>query len=413
MDLFTLVFNTAGTLVTPFFNFIYYNIFNAPTDEAGTAAGFLYIISGIVALIFYIIAIYVNFLFLKKKKITILFIFTNTLLVIYVLMIIFPLLGCGTIFNSNYRNECKNHVYEAQARKSGDYVICEKTSGGGHNCYYDIAITLNEARCDSVTETLHRDNCYNVLVQYGSKKSSEICRKITTEELRDTCLLSVARDTHNATLCEEIGTIRHKNSCYAYSAQSKKYLEKCYETTNTYSKNTCITNIALAEKEAFICNRISNDDLNSNKDDCFERVATDTGNYSACLSIEDTNKEAQCLRYIALSTNNPSVCTIIKEEDWRDDCYLLTIEQKEHKYLCAKIADEYQKSNCYYNLVTGSEDLETCKNIITAPYFKNACFYKIGVETKNYNVCDNIDDSKSTYKTYTVQKCKNEIQVNS
>jgi hypothetical protein len=111
------------------------------------------------------------------------------------------------------------------------------------SCYAAAAEASNDiAPCDQATDEGVRYQCYAIFAEYSS--SPGVCSKIpaTTEEHRslvDICLSDVAKKERNPNLCEKIVTPGLRDSCYLKLAIVVGDPALCAKIRDPGLKSTC------------------------------------------------------------------------------------------------------------------------------------------------------------------------------
>ena len=118
-------------------------------------------------------------------------------------------------------------------------------------------------------------------------------------------------------------------------------------------KNKCYQELALAAKNADICNRIDSDsyDLFVNREKCYTDIAYHMRDELICEKIDSQTK--------------------------RNDCYISLAQSKEDESICEKIIlNQEQKDICYYNMVWwAKKDTSLCEKIVN-PSYRSSCYNK-------------------------------------
>lgn len=153
------------------------------------------------------------------------------------------------------------------------------------------------AKCDKkLYNTIYYNfSCYEKFAEYSGQ--STICNDISDIEYRDRCYNGFALNKLDYTLCQNVETDKEP----------------------TWFKFNCYANIAVAKDDFKICNKQSN---KTNVDWCYSMIIMETGEYSRCYMISDS--------------------------EIRDDCYLnpKNFEDLDDVSRCSKIQNSTKKDMC-------------------------------------------------------------------
>jgi len=199
--------------------------------------------------------------------------------------------------------------------------------------YTCLAIVNHDERfCEGVDEEKEKNMC----LAYA-KKDSSYCKKVKTDEAKHTCYYQLAVSSNDASFCSDIDYSQNeKEQCY-YNFMSNLYqleeydkikTEYCNEL-DTADKNTCL---ALKEKDVSLCN---------DNPWCLTHFVQE-------LSFCDEHPEiTSCMNDRAKTSKNVSICELLSQPK-KDNCiggYCTHIELDVK--ICDMIEDIIEKESRY------------------------------------------------------------------
>lgn len=261
---------------------------------------------------------------------------------------------CREINSTNRRNLCLAVVYKQphlcdNITESSDYYMMEMIRS---NCLKEVAIAIkDQSICDRVKFFPYKRECYYNIAELT--KNPGLCEKIGMDRYVDRCYYNIAKITKDITLCEHIrgrydkslksrcSAVTKGNPQLCENIEKRYDKEECYcdvgETTrNPYFCNTfingtnfyrcyhskiCYYNIARAEKNASICDKI----MIIDRDLKVTCIAEITKNVSVCEDIPwggDGIMLHQCYKTVAVVMNDSSICKYINSTTRLDNCFL-------------------------------------------------------------------------------------------
>lgn len=294
-----------------------------------------------------------------------------------------PLIGivtCNKIENESLRKQCHlelgdesvlcegitdNYNYTlCIAKAKNNYSICTEIENQSFwdNCYLDFAkIKNNYSICSLLSSSRVRDDCFQYFANLTSNAS--ICNRISFNYTRYLCL---TRITGDYSLCNQLSDYLEKDSCFGIFASEHNAPNLCLNVSTHLYQDRCYTDIAVKSNDASICSRMTCYECITDREDCYFKVANLTLDSSICGRITDLLKQDLCYLNIAKVSSNPSYCSPIQ--------------------------NNYRRNSCYSSLIYGqSYAPSTCANI-TYSNWKDECYQKIAVSSKNSTLCQNIAD---------------------
>lgn len=196
--------------------------------------------------------------------------------------------------NCNFNRDVE--CVASQAEEINDFKICEKIKQQEerNKCYYGVAYDNNSPQAceeiDNVSGHYGRDDChYNVFLKWDLKDKA-LCYKISSQEVKNSCLTSVAGNTGDESLCQS-------------------------EELNDKDKQRCRDEIArssaLIRKDQSLCENIKSSGIGASmKDYCYLDVVTqaDIKEVGICQKIDDDYLSYLCFVDVAKSLKNIGIC---------------------------------------------------------------------------------------------------------
>ncbi|MCK4429607.1 MAG: hypothetical protein KAU95_04475 [Candidatus Aenigmarchaeota archaeon] len=201
--------------------------------------------------------------------------------------------SCGQLSDESWRNEC----YFKFAMDRMNSTFCEKAGSSADNCYYNLAIKLNDPSICDMTVGENKAKCYGTIAirtnnitlcgeieegfkGYGNKIYCEekilinsgdpaSCEKLVDEWMRNKCYYKIAIDKLNSTFCEKAGSSDKSNSyessCYYDLAMKLNDPSICamleekseiHVTTELFT-SACFFKLALKLKDISLCENVN------------------------------------------------------------------------------------------------------------------------------------------------------------
>lgn len=222
-----------------------------------------------------------------------------------------------------------------QAFKQGLLSGCKSEPSSQNHCYWGVATSFND---------------------------SGICSLISTDNLRDSCLSSIAMETESESLCERV---QQKQSVVTCRAAITGSVSKCNEIEDKYEQTQCVNEVAKTQKDAEACSQAAYDN-DYNRRNCLTRVAVENKDASFCEQICDdpapNNPEA-----------NRATCKTA-ENDWKDSCFMKVGIVSRSESVCREVYGADKRNYClglvkedqsYCNKITSNESyLYNCNAIL-------------------------------------------------
>ncbi len=217
-------------------------------------------------------------------------------------------------------------------------------AGGKEQCYYQLAVSSGNATlCGNLTLS-YSESCYLSIAEShdnasmcpltGNQSGAALCTSYVANATgryglcyslngtyRDSCLSTIAMDSHNASLCSGIGNNANRTICSSSIAfaDALRLKNKDYCGSVTSTTNTGIMDGVLQGSTALDYGRVSsnlstyimmlafmNNTGISPRDLCYLSYASQFGNQSACTGISNSTMQQSCAIIAAPPSNSTS-----------------------------------------------------------------------------------------------------------
>jgi len=211
---------------------------------------------------------------------------------------------CEGIDNTNYRNPC----FEGVAVARGDVALCGRIEDKGDkdDCIVAVAVALPDASlCKRLTGTLDywQNEC---LMKVGIVASDmSVCNMIKPdvrgeEEMMQKCMMNVSMSKLDMGECDKITDIEKRDYyCINQIARIRGDIASCDKVSDKGRKNACIGAVAVALKDASICQMMRITDgaytFPSPLNECVTEIAKLTRNKALCEKAYDKTAKAKCV----------------------------------------------------------------------------------------------------------------------
>jgi len=203
--------------------------------------------------------------------------------------------------------ECIVDGITYKAEETNDFKTCEKIKQQGkrNKCYYGVAYENNSPQAcgeiDSQYEGQYsRDHCYSKVFLKFDLKDKALCYKISSQKIKNSCLISVAGNTGDESLCqsEELDN-KDKQRCRDEFARSSALLKKDHSLCENIKssgigasmKDYCYLDVVTEAgiKETGVCQKIDNDYLSFL---CFVDIAKNLKNIDICDNLPSSKNSS-------------------------------------------------------------------------------------------------------------------------
>lgn len=341
------------------------------------------------------------------------------------------LTACSFILSNSLRDSCNLNF----AIQLNDSTLCVRIldDAARDNCYHTLAPVIGIATCNKIENKTLRKQCrlelgddtvlceeladaFNFkLCMAKAKENSSICGEIENSTLVDSCYFEFAKSKDDPSTCALPSSLGARDDCYQYFANLRSNSSLCMRISSNYSKYLCLTKIT---GNYTLCNELS-DYLQ--RDSCIEVFATDRSNHLICQNISTNFYKDRCYTNIALKTRNPDICSYItcyecisdknkcyfavanatlnitlcsriSEPFMKDTCHLEVAKKARNPSFCSAIENTYTRNTCYSSIIYNEKySFSVCASIMHQNW-KDECYKKAAVDTKNSSICNFIID---------------------
>ncbi len=188
---------------------------------------------------------------------------------------------------------------------------------GSYSCYLEAAVAkMDLSVCDKFgSDNESKMTCYESVAE--TKKDASICELgSSTGEQRDSCYskLFFSSDNQNESLCEKITNTELKNRCHKVKRRQliahNNDIKACNDFASKEDKGACFYEIAEAQNNPALCERIESDELAVNQ--CVIQSSPAISNPSICETLKDTHYDQSdrylCYFQYATVNQKPEIC---------------------------------------------------------------------------------------------------------
>jgi len=252
---------------------------------------------------------------------------------------------------------------------------------------YDAALQKsNYSICLQINDTRIRDKCLGNF----SQKNSEACLEVNDTSERYGCISAFAKSRHLISFCDNIvnqsDVLKCKLSvdqCYGLNDTKLKLCkaEQYNDTTLCSGDSQCILNFAKYKNDSSYCNAFTSD---YNQNSCKSYM---TGT-DYCKGMGDTNAGQLCYMKLAEYTLDSSYCSHTVQYTYaQNECYYRVAMETKNFNLCEK-EDLTYRWKCYKDYAEKYSDPTGCMKIDPlAEIHYNNCFIHLSVATHNASLC--------------------------
>jgi hypothetical protein len=205
------------------------------------------------------------------------------------------------------------------------------------------------------------------------------------------CNMGKAINEQSPALCANLLNI--EDWCYYYVAVVKKDDSICDKVPSLLVKAYCYQEMAILKQDVSFCQKITYDysgQPDASKDRCVANFAIMEKDISICGTIQKEGEKAGCYQYIAEERNDSSICGQIANSMAKENCYVETAQEIAD---CDRVGlSPYSKDFCYEQVAIVKKDPSICEKLIDS-LNRNNCFVYLASETKNFSLCEKIDES--------------------
>lgn len=185
------------------------------------------------------------------------------------------------------------------------------------DCFSSVADALGGP--DACAQLLSLDDqgmCYASMAL--KRNDSSICNSTSIVGLKLACIALAERD---ARVCSQISNAEYSDFCISQLALIQGDVGICTAASGD-SRNSCIISMAVAQKDASVCNNnaFAGSGSGEARAECYEKVALATGNGAICESISNLSQKDGCYCKMALATNASGWYELINSTSVRAAC---------------------------------------------------------------------------------------------
>lgn len=200
------------------------------------------------------------------------------------------------LIESGY-HECKTIPYATlqrfQCEDRVKSIVCDKLSFNvdrQEKCYYDAAVfksdplICNQIKSDANANLLA--SCFRNIAVNTSNVS--FCDLIQRDTMRSTCIREI---------CKILSPSKKAQSeqCNYEDTRKAGDINKCLSILENQVRNGCLLNVARDNQDLHVCDNITD---SANKDNCIKLVATDSRDKFACEYIQNKTTKNECIAYV-------------------------------------------------------------------------------------------------------------------
>ncbi|MEK6843260.1 MAG: hypothetical protein AABY04_02125 [Candidatus Micrarchaeota archaeon] len=203
--------------------------------------------------------------------------------------------ACQRIGNKKIKDKCAQDI----AKSSGNSSVCLEIAGigGREKCLYENAIMLDlPSICDGIDSPLENQCNFELGILANDEN---LCSKITDDRnLMNACFLKVAKIKISPHICARIDANESlRDECFGTIARLNRNQDLCYKISANATREDCYRFIAAKDSNQTLCFEIISSART--RDLCLYDIAVSTGNYTACVNVNDLFLKKGCLAYIS------------------------------------------------------------------------------------------------------------------
>ena len=293
------------------------------------------------------------------------------------------------------------------------------------SCLYRFANSSLDI-CKQLTSSDLRFSC--LTANAVREKSEDICNMIDNASVAASCLrqvlppcmlisnesarsLCMALDKGDYSLCKD-------DACLSAYAQNRSDTVACGAITEQTSRYYCL---AIVKGSAATCKDAP---LVPVQDACIQRAAEAMGDLAGCsLATAASTYRDSCYLDFSVARNNASICVFSSSETARDACYKNYSISTANVSACAKVIESTNRQDCYFksaklnrmpslcNMLPTKDLLSTCYSgailypvqgplptdcpLVASTDWRDKCFYYAARITYNGTLCGLMSNSSS------------------
>ena len=153
--------------------------------------------------------------------------------------------------------------------------------------------------------------------------------------------------------------------------------------------------------------RCSSVAIASAKDECWKKVAAETGNPAYCKNITSISLQDQCIAAL-MTSQGIGDCAQLSEAVSRDYCYSRMAKEEGNEEYCARITTDSIRDSCYLSLASSLSSPSLCGMASSREAqieCSNSIYYKLAEEQKNASMCRNMMTDEMSSHSQIVDSC--------
>ena len=246
--------------------------------------------------------------------------------------------------------------------------------GWADSCYLSLAReTGNASYCDLIASSTKRDDCVSALGT-GTASSPGMCEKLTSSMLKDDCYSMLARTSESPAYCGFVSSNFTQSECYSAVALSSGDAESCTQIGDVAMRYNCNNQVysalALQRGDPTLCARMEYYDASSKQllaDNCVLAVSMNRSDTSMCDYIVNDTLWERCS-----SIGTAVDCDLLTDSNQRNVCYYSAAIDSGNPADCGRVPGESLRDNCYYQIAVQKMDPSIC-DLISSGNMKSVC----------------------------------------
>lgn len=206
------------------------------------------------------------------------------------------------------------------------------------------------------------------------------CLGITLSGYRDSCLISLANSTKNASVCSYVSPAT-AGYCYEEVGKSSLSPKICTLASSELIKNGCIAYIANVTGSAYACSYLNA----SENSGCVEALATSRSNASICYSMANSTEATICASGVSFglaeNLGDQSYCALVTN---------VTNANVTESVISLSSYVSYGRSENLSLAFSNPADYLAASNL--SPSARNVCYYSVASRDSNSSICGGISN---------------------
>lgn len=253
-----------------------------------------------------------------------------------------------------------------------------------------------------------------------AKNDSSSCFKIKDDDVRNTCILAMAKHFRDITLCEKMIEKQRSNGNLMWDIigwhnprrDSTNNRENCInevkklifnDAVSTLDYNSCkgdeecIYQIVMLLNDTEKCKK-----LDKNKNSCLIELAKRKKELKLCAAVTDNNTAKECYYYFTSFSYNPALCALISEDNKPTCYYNAAINHSKIEY-CNSTGPK--EADCVFNIAKTVQLPSYC---LAAKEKASECFMFFAFNLSNHEFCRASPEADKCYYEFAIYKNNSE-----